>query len=226
MNLRLDWCSYKASKYAVMNWHYSKAMPAGKLIKIGVWENKKYIGCVLYGRGANNNISKTYKLLNTQVAELVRIALSNHSTPVSKIVSIANNMLKKTNPGLRLLISYADPSVGHNGSIYQAMNWIYVGMPKQSKGAHYIVNGKKMHGRSVRSKWGKEKNIPFDWEYAINTEKHKYLFPLDKKMRKQIEPLAKLYPKKICDSGVSGSTSSFQDEGRGSIPTESLYNYV
>tara|TARA_R100000789_G_C2981351_1_gene143564 strand:+ start:316 stop:924 length:609 start_codon:yes stop_codon:yes gene_type:complete len=175
-------------------------MPAGKLVKIGVWENNKFIGCVLYGRGANNNISKTYNLSNTQVAELVRVALNKHIAPVSQIVSIANKILKRTNRGLRLLISYADPQQKHNGSIYQAMNWIYVGMPKQTKGAHYIVNGKQMHGRSVRSKWGKESNIPYKWEYATNTEKHKYLYPLDKKMRKQIEILAKPYPKHMRSS--------------------------
>jgi len=44
VELKLDWCSYQAAKYAVENWHYSKCMPVGKLVKIGVWEDKKYIG--------------------------------------------------------------------------------------------------------------------------------------------------------------------------------------
>ena len=53
MNLRLDWCSYKAAKHAVMNWHYSKTMPIGKLVKIGVWEDDKFIGVVIFGLGAS-----------------------------------------------------------------------------------------------------------------------------------------------------------------------------
>ena len=49
-DLKLDWCDIKAARFACMNWHYSKSVPVGKLVKVGVWENKKYIGCVLFGR--------------------------------------------------------------------------------------------------------------------------------------------------------------------------------
>ena len=43
MSLRLDWCSYAAAKYACENWHYSKCLPASKIVKIGVWEDEKYL---------------------------------------------------------------------------------------------------------------------------------------------------------------------------------------
>ena len=48
MTLKLDYASYEATKYACVNFHYSKTVPAGKLIKIGVWEHGKFIGVVLY----------------------------------------------------------------------------------------------------------------------------------------------------------------------------------
>ena len=43
VDLKVDWCSYEAAKYAVMHWHYSKTMPAGKTVKLGVWENGRFI---------------------------------------------------------------------------------------------------------------------------------------------------------------------------------------
>jgi hypothetical protein len=49
--LRLDWCSHAAAKYAVEHWHYSQTMPVGKLAKIGVWEDNKYIGAIIFGLG-------------------------------------------------------------------------------------------------------------------------------------------------------------------------------
>lgn len=58
MNLRLDWCSHKSAKWACENYHYAKRMVTGKTIKIGVWEDEKFIGCLIYGRGANNNALK------------------------------------------------------------------------------------------------------------------------------------------------------------------------
>ena len=71
MNLRLDYCDFKAAKFACLNWHYSKAVPAGKLVKVGVWENDKFIGCVLFGRGANNNMHKAFGLKVTECCELI-----------------------------------------------------------------------------------------------------------------------------------------------------------
>lgn len=122
-SLHLDWCTYEAARYAVEHWHYSRSLPTPPLVKIGVWESGRFIGCVLFGRGANNNMYKPYGLTVTEACELVRVALHRHVAPVSKIVGIALRFLRKSNPGLRLVVSYADPNEGHTGAIYQAMNW-------------------------------------------------------------------------------------------------------
>jgi hypothetical protein len=103
VNLKLDWCTHAAAKHAVMNWHYSKTMPVGKSVKIGVWENGQFIGAVIFGRGANNNMLKPYGLSQTEGCELVRIALRKHITPVSRIIKIALLFLKKNSPDLRII---------------------------------------------------------------------------------------------------------------------------
>ena len=79
MNLHLDWASHESCKYAVEHWHYSRSLPVGKLVKIGVWEDKKFIGCVIFARGANMNIGKPYGLDQTECVELARVALSKLS---------------------------------------------------------------------------------------------------------------------------------------------------
>jgi len=94
-NLRLDWCSFKAAKYAVEHWHYSKVMPAAKLNKIGMWENERFVGAIIFGRGAAPNLLKPYGLKQTEGCELVRIAMRDHYHPVSRCVAIAIRMLKK-----------------------------------------------------------------------------------------------------------------------------------
>ena len=88
-DLRLDWCSFHAAKYACENWHYSKSIPAAPRIMIGVWEDKIFIGCVIFSRGASSNIGKSFNLPQTECCELTRIALTQHLTPVSRIISIA-----------------------------------------------------------------------------------------------------------------------------------------
>lgn len=183
-------CSHQAAKYAVEKWHYSQSMPASKRVHYGVWENGNFIGCVIFARGANNNIGSPYNLSQTQVTELVRVALTKHSTPVSRIVSIAIKILRTSSPDLKLLVSYADPNEGHNGTIYQAMNWVFEGLSKST--VLYKVKGKFVHQRTASSAMGNISGL----ETKKLPDKLKYLYPLDKAMRKQIAPLAKPYPKK------------------------------
>jgi len=34
--LKIDWATSDAAKFACLNWHYAKAVPVGKLVKVGV----------------------------------------------------------------------------------------------------------------------------------------------------------------------------------------------
>jgi hypothetical protein len=136
LEFKIDWASHESAKYACENWHYSKCLPVPPLVKIGVWENKKFIGCVIFSRGASSNLLKPYGLTQVQGCELTRIALNKHVTPVSRIISIAIKFLKKNSPELKLIISFADPNEGHHGGVYQATNWVYSG--KSAKSFKYL----------------------------------------------------------------------------------------
>lgn len=181
INLKLDFCSFEAAKYAVMNWHYSKAMPAGKLVKIGVWENEKFVGAVIFGRGANNNMCKYLKVEQTDICELVRVALTKHESPTTRIVAIALKLLKKTNPGIKTVFSYADwTNQHHEGIIYKAGNWKRHGLRKSS-GGHVIYKGKLYHNRSISSRFGSRANIPEELKKQLEKPpvQEKYLFTYD-----------------------------------------------
>lgn len=193
VDLKLDWCSHEAAKFAVEHWHYSRCMPAGKTVKIGAWEDKVFIGVVIFSRGANNTLGRPYGCSQTESCELTRVALKAHKTEVTRILAIAIKMLKRTSPGLRLLLSFADPEHDHKGGIYQGGNWVYTGMTESAD--EYIVYGKRMHGRSMRSIYGT--HVGKDFIRKVDgSSKYRYLYPLDDDMRKQIEPLAKPYPKR------------------------------
>lgn len=219
VDLRVDWCSYQAAKYAVEHWHYSRTMPSGKIAKFGVWENGQYIGCVLFSLGTNKAINDNYRLSGMQACELTRVALKKHETPVSSIVSICVKMLKSQSLGLRLIVSYADPLHGHNGAIYQAMNWLYAGNEnRDSRNRSYrnaksnrVITWRSMAALLVRSPFScnVEGAVKLGWEPLELINKHKYLYPLDRAMRKQIEPLRKPYPKReTCGPSVEGDTPS------------------
>jgi hypothetical protein len=227
-DLRLDWCSYEAAKYAVEHWHYSRTMPVGKLVRIGAWEDGRFIGCVVFGRGAASNIASPYGLQQTEVCELVRVALDAHATPVSRIIAIAIRMLKRAQPGLRLIVSFADSDQGHHGGIYQAGGWHYTGA---SRDRATRVHGKLFHPKTLHSKYGiGGQSIPWlrqhvdpNAENVFMLPKYKYVMPLDDDMRRRIAPLAKPYPKRPTrGTGETDSAPGSNRETGGASPTVPL----
>lgn len=200
-SLRLDWCSHEAAKYAVEHWHYSRRMPKSKLAKIGIWEDAQFTGAIIFGLGATPEIAKPFGLVQFEVCELVRVALRQHNTPVSRCVSIALRMIRRAFPGQRIVVSFADSSQGHVGVIYQADNWIYIGSQEYHA---YRVLGEVVHPRTLYDRYGVGgQSIPWlrsridpHAERVRNGIKHKYVYPLNAEMRARIAPLAQPYPRR------------------------------
>lgn len=212
--LKIDWATHEAAKYACENWHYSKSLPVGKLVKVGAWEDGNFIGAVIFGRGANFRIGEPYGLTQTECIELVRIAFKTHANPISRILSLALKWLKKQAPGVKLIVSYADPEQGHHGGIYQATNWIYSGKSQGSEKVYY--KGKWVHKRTVDAALGHHRGFPIK-----KTEgKHTYLMPLDELTRRRIITLRKPYPKRA-GSIVADAPANHAGDG-GAEPTSAL----
>ena len=227
-DLKLDWCSHAAARYAVEHWHYSRRMPSGKLVKIGAWERGEFVGVIIFGRGATPEIGKPYGLKQTEICELVRIALREHLTPVSRMIAISLRMLKRCSPGLRLVVSFADTSQGHHGGIYQASGWLCVGSEEYHA---YRVFGEVVHPRTLGARYGPggqsvrwlREHVDRNAARIRNGVKHKYVMPLDPAMRGCVERLAQKYPKRA-GSDTSDTAATHAAEG-GAAPTPALWQH-
>jgi hypothetical protein len=224
--LLLDWATHSAAKYACEKWHYSNSLPVPPLVKIGAWEDGKFIGVVIFSRGATQNLLKPYGLTQIEGCELTRIALSEHKNPVSKIASLAMKFLKRANPKLRLIVSFADPNEGHHGGIYQAGNWLYSGRTSDSV-EYEDSRGNRWHGRQVSPKgfkvqFGVKRKVPriADCKKIHCAGKHRYLMPLDDEMRQRVQSLARPYPKRAVSK--ENVAADFQSAGGGANPTTAL----
>lgn len=218
--LRIDWATHAAAKYACEKWHYSGCLPASlqKRVALGAWESGQFIGVVVFGHGANPQIGTPYGLTIHQCVELTRIALkAGHITPVSRIVRLALKFMRQSQPGIRLIVSYADQAQGHHGGVYQAGNWIYVGSMKGVPSLRY--RGKIWHAKALRTSFPYLKHSDPAVQKVPAGDKHKYLMPLDADMRAQIAPLAEPYPKRAKDQdGENPSPLG------GETPTRTLQN--
>lgn len=226
MALRLDFCSHKAARHSVMRWHYSRALPAFKLVRLGVWELGRFVGVILFGVGANRHIARPFKLRDTEVCELVRVALApGRKYPTSKCVAIALRLLKRQSPGLKLVVSYADTGQGHVGTIYQATNWIFLGAATQP---YLKVKGKVVHPRTLYDRYGPG-GQSLSWLHA-NVDplaqrvkmaaKLKYVWPFEKELRARLEVIAQPYVKRV--GSIDSDAPGDQPGEGGANPTSAL----
>jgi hypothetical protein len=224
--LYLAWCSHEAAEFAVRTWHYSRSLPAGKLIKVGCWEHGRFIGALVFSRGACQNVGRPFRLQQAEVCELTRVALGPHVTPTSRIVAIALKLLRRQSPGLKLCVSFADPAHGHDGrGIYAATNWLYLG--ETNRESVIRLHGRRLHPRTVTSKyrtrdvrWLRQHVDPAACKVQ-QPAKHKYAMAFDAELRARLLPLVRPYPKRgrSADSGTAVPTA-----GGGANPTRPLHH--
>lgn len=218
--MRLEIASAKAIRYACMNFHYAKRLPAPPIIAYSVFNNnQEWCGCICFNAGIEG-IQKPYGLKMGQVSELVRVALNGKQESTSKALSLAIRIFKKYNPLVKLLVSYADTDEGHTGVLYQATNWYYEQSKKTSDAFIDKKTGKQIHSRQI-SKTGI--NVQFGMVKKCYTHdqvqrikkglKHKYIYPLDKSLVPMCKRMAKPYPKKLSE-GVESNADSRLDAKR------------
>ena len=204
--MRLERASSKAVRYACLKFHYAKRVPVARISYSVFNNNGEWCGVICYGSSAGDKIAKHFGLVQGQLCELVRVALNGKQETTSKAVAISLKLLKKQNPLIQLVVSYADRDQNHIGTIYQATNWIYLGQTDKYS-AGFIINGKQYHRRSVSVKLkGKKLTLENIKKYLdknatefISKGKRKYIQVFDKKQREKYIKKSKKYPKKLSD---------------------------
>jgi hypothetical protein len=114
--------------------HYTKTFPDSTRFCFTGWYGKTLAGVITFGMGVGLN---QYKALLPDVErgeylELTRL-WSPDSMPrntESRLIAAAMRLLP---PEVRLVMSFADSSRGHIGTIYQATNFLYMGMTSGGK---------------------------------------------------------------------------------------------
>ena len=207
--IRLERASKEAVRYALLKLHYAKTVCVNQ-VAYSVFENDIFCGVIAFGIGANPNYATSLKVNRGEYLELVRVALNGKQTTTSQCLAVAIRLLKKENPQVKILVSYADSAQNHLGTIYQATNWIYLG-DDTCKTQNFIYNGKLFHRKTLASKYNLS-SIKSVASEVPQSRKHKYIYCYDKDLLNYWKQFSKPYPKK-CGSSVTGGTPTFQVGG-------------
>lgn len=174
--------------------------PSSRLLAQSIWEG--------------GNDKNTWELLR-----LYSFDWSGKNTE-SRCISLAIKYIKKYHPEVKVLIAFADPSVGHVGTIYKASNWIFVGAERGRGHPAIYIDGKRRHPRELFDRHGTSSVSELMKIYGNRMKapelvrKYKYVYPLDKTVKLK------------CVGSVTEAQPSAQKEGGGSSPTPTHHNLI
>jgi len=196
--------------------HYAKRIPQ-IIYAFGLYEDNELKGVVTYGLPGSPMVARGIcgKEQETKVLELNRLCLLNNEKNQSSFL-VSNSI--KLLPKPTIVISYADTGQGHVGYVYQATNFIYLGLSVKRtnwniKGHEHKHNRHLAQGmtlETLKEKYGD------DFYYSDRSQKHRYVYlhgtkndkkVLLSKLLYKIEPYPKGDSKKY-DSGGKVATQT------------------
>jgi hypothetical protein len=167
-------------EHFVLNVHYAKRWPSVSYA-FGLFFDGDLVGVVTYGSPVTAPTRKGVagEDMVDHVLELNRLCLgANLKNEASFLLSKSLKML----PPKKIVLSFADPSKGHLGTIYQAANFRYFGLSAKRtdwaiKGQEHLHNqtivdqfrGVKNRAAAVREKYGD------DFYLKPRPRKHRYI---------------------------------------------------
>lgn len=185
----------------VMRYHYSRRMPANIQFIGGL-----YTAGGLFGTRGDCEAAIIFTIPGTrwseEVWELARLVRRDGvRVPLTKLISLAVGKIRRE---IDLLVSFADWTEGHIGTVYQAAGWFYDGQ-RERRMDGLIVDGEFVPGRSCNARWSTRSPerlaaiLPkASIEAHFDDGKHLYWRPLSPSGKRKAQRLglrARPYPK-------------------------------
>ena|ERR1039458_8498040 len=173
---RVELCYIQSITDFIEKWHYSKNVNGltidycFKLIDI----EGNIIGAIIYGKIGMADVWRKYAEKESDLVELKRLCCIDNTPKNTESYFIGKTIrwLQK-NTSIKKVISYADTTYNHSGTIYKASNFIHVGMTNE--GRVIMFEGKRYHDKTIRTMYkGKLKPFALKIKNAIQNGTAKY----------------------------------------------------
>jgi hypothetical protein len=190
---------FVVAKRLIERHHYLHSFPGGTKLAFGIFVANRLQGAISLGAGPANAYSLVYQAQPDDCLVLTRLWLSDDlpCNSESKVIAIVIRALKQ-NTHIKFMVSYADPSQGHVGTIYQATNWLYTGL-SESMPLYNLGDGITRQSRSLAHGFGTH-SVKYLVNSGINvtlvpqSSKHRYIYFLDPSWRTRLKPDVLPYP--------------------------------
>lgn len=207
------------AKKLIVEYEWLKTMPLVSNYHFGIFfkiNNIEYLGgVVVYSTDYADNTGVWLKYGFGKKLILLSRGVCLWWTPKNTASYFITKTIKwlKTNTEYRIVSATVDPMAGEIGTIYQSLNWYYVGLMsgnynnnKETKRFSVLINGKLRYSRSIRNEFGtmKKEIILMKYPDAIfipQYRKRRYFYFFDTKnenlkYKNNINHLLLPYPKR------------------------------
>lgn len=170
-NYKVSICRRRDISGFIGHWHYSKNVNGINSDYNFKLEDEKgnLIGAMMYGRMAMEGVWKKYAKKKEDLVELRRLCCIDNTPKNTESYFIGKTLRwMKQNTDFKVIISYADTTYNHEGTIYKASNFTHVGFT--AKGKVIMHNGKRYHDKALRTMY-KGDFRPFAKRLKIAMEK-------------------------------------------------------
>ncbi len=197
--------------------HYSHGHHRAPKPCIAAYEGGRLIGVLMFCTPASEAVrAKVFgPEFKDRVIELHRLVMLDEAPKNSEsaLIGASLKLLMKTHPEKRAVISFADPTEGHRGVIYQATNFVYTG--KSAPATFYLdASGRLHHPRQCGVNIRRDEAAKRGWTATKRLGKHRYIImvgpPAERRLwRKRLRFQSLPYPKDVDhNSAVEVSTSA------------------
>lgn len=158
------------------NYHYLGA-GGRRGYTLGAFLNDQLIAAATIGSITRAEMARKHGLEPKEVRELARLCIhpDHHKKNLPTwFLSRVIKRYKYENPDIKLIISFADTTQGHEGTIYKAANWKYDG--KTGRSYHYVdKDGNIIHKKTIYGLAKKEGKKEAEYVRHNGLEKVKHL---------------------------------------------------
>jgi len=179
INIRFDNISYSEADNFCKSYHYHRKTRKG--CYYGAFYDGEMIGVAVFSSITRKQSADRLGVLTTQIKELTRFCINprfKSDNLASFLLAKFEKLFKKYSNNTTILLTFADQTTGHIGTVYKACNWIPDGETKESY--YYEKGGMRWHKRTI---WQHAKSLKMkEMEFAslfgisrVNTLK-KYRF--------------------------------------------------
>ncbi len=132
-----------------------KSYPGGTLLDLGVFGGARLLGVAVIGVGPFN-VHRAFRDAETrEVVCLSRLWLDDRCgrNSESRVLGVICRSLRRWQPNIKALVAYSDPGAGHEGTIYRAAGFAYLGT-SEAMPLYRLPDGTVHHSRTLAHSFG------------------------------------------------------------------------